>query len=181
MPMKQDFDTEHFQRWPYVPQHRDDGDHNNGAIDLVVNPDRIGEIHEATDANGLRPLLIELNGATGQFMTLGSASGFDDDAYHSYLELTYRNQEQARDIEAIHAVSDAWEQWVKSKYPEYAAPILANVVLAYRSFSLRGSEPQYLITAYYRATEESTHRQLVELFHLFLHEFQELPAFEPPV
>ncbi|MDT9643116.1 hypothetical protein [Pseudomonas sp. JV245A] len=180
MPMKQDFDTGNFQRWPYIPERRDDGDHNNGAIDLVADPDRIGEIHEATDANGLRPLLIELNSATGQFMTLGCASGIDGDDYLSYLELTYRDQSRARDLEEIHALNDAWERWVRSKYPDYAEPILASVVLAYRSFSLRRSEPQHLITVYHRATEESTHRQLLDLFHLFLRDFQELQAFDPP-
>lgn len=180
MPMKQDFDSDHFKRWPYIPELREDGNNNNGGIDLIEHPERITLIHEATDENGLRPLLIEMNKPGGQFMSLGCASGMDG-TYDSYIEFTLRDHERALSIDAVHAFDLAWNDWVKSKYPDYAAPILANVVLAYRSFSLRGSEPQYLITAYHRATEESTHRQLVELFHLFLHEFQELPAFEPPV
>ncbi|WP_054064887.1 hypothetical protein [Pseudomonas asplenii] len=180
MPMKKDFDSENFQNWPYIPQLRDDGDHNNGAVDLIENPEQISIIHEATEENGLRPLLIELNNPGGKFMSLGCASGIDGEAYFSYLELTHRDQSRARDVRAIHALGDAWEEWVKSKYPDYAEQILANVVLAYRTFSLRRSEPQHLITAYHRAPDESTHRQLLEFFHLFLREFQECPAYSLP-
>lgn len=180
MPMKQDFDSGHFQRWPYVSELRDD-DHNNGSVDLIQNPEQISLIHEATEENGLRPLLVEINKPNGLFMSLGCASGVVGEAYFSYLELTYRNKKQARDLEALHALNDAWERWVKSKYPDYAAPILASVVLAHRSFSFRQSEPQHLITAYHRAPDEATHHQLLEFFHLFLREFQSRQAFEPPI
>lgn len=181
MPMKQDFDSDHFKRWPYIPELREDGNKNNGGIDLIEHPERIALIHEATEANGLRPLLIELNSAEGKFMTLGCASGIEGEDYFSYLELTYRDQKRARNLEEVHTLNDAWEEWVKSKYPDYAAPILASVALAYRSFSLRRNEPQHLITAYHRAPDEATHHQLLEFFHLFLREFQARQAFEPPV
>lgn len=101
--MKQDNDSNHFKRWPYIPELRDDGDHNNGGIDLITHPDRVSLIHEATEDNGLRPLLVELNKPGGRFMSLGCASGLDG-SYDSYVEFTLRDHSLAINQDELESI-----------------------------------------------------------------------------
>lgn len=173
MPMKQDFDSDHFQRWPYIAESRDD-DRNNGGIDLIENPEQISLIHEATDENGLRPLLAELNKPGGRFMSLGCASGMDG-VYHSYVEFTLRDHAAAVNPDELESIYSRWLDWqsqVDVKHPGFAKALSDNAVWETRTFSLRGSEPQHLITVYHRAPDEANHRTLAEYMVIFLHSLE---------
>lgn len=168
--MKQDNDSNHFKRWPYVPELRDDGDRNNGSVDLIENPAQIVLIHEATEENGLRPLLAELNKPDGRFMSLGCASGLDGN-YHSYVEFTLRDHSLAIKKDEFESIYSRWLDWqskVDAKHPGFSKALRGNVAWETRTFSLRGNEPQHLITVFHRALDEANHRTLAEYMVIFL-------------
>ncbi|MBN0975973.1 hypothetical protein JTY93_15325 [Pseudomonas hygromyciniae] len=168
--MKQDIDSNHFNRWPYIPELRDDGDRNNGGIDLIENPDNIALIHEATEENGLRPLLVELNKPDGRLMSLGCASGLDG-SYDSYVEFTLRDHSLAINQNELESIYSRWLDWqneVDAKHPGFAKSLREHSVWETRTFSLRGNEPQHLITVYHRAPDEANHRTLAEYMVIFL-------------
>ncbi len=170
MPMKQDVDSNHFERWPYIPELREDGDHNNGGIDLIAHPDRISLIHEATEENGLRPLLAELNKPGGKFMSLGCASGLDGSC-DSYVEFTLRDHALASNLLELESVYSRWLAWqnkVDEEHPGFARALRGSAVWETRKFSLRGNAPQHLITVYHRAPDEAIHRTLAEYMVIFL-------------
>ncbi|BAQ75131.1 putative uncharacterized protein [Pseudomonas sp. Os17] len=175
MPMKQDVDSNHFKRWPYVAEQRADGDHNNGGIDLIAEPHRINDIHEATEENGLRPLLVELNKPDGQFMSLGCASGLDG-SYHSYFEFTPRDRAEAENLDQMELIYSRWLSWVAEvdvKHPGFAKALHDNAVWETRTFSFRGNEPQHLITVFHRAPDVENHRTLAEYFVIFLRSIEQ--------
>lgn len=162
--MKKCTETDNFARWPFIAEEpRADGERNNGGIDLIANPQQIDAIHEATDENGLKPLIKQLNAASSPFMTLGCASGQEDEFYFSYLEFTLRDPELARREEAIAAIEEKWETRLAERlgdHPEMASAIKSSVVWEYREFSLRNAPPQYLITVYLRARDAVDHGHL---------------------
>lgn len=174
--MKKCSETNNFARWPFVPEKpREDGERNNGAFDLLANPEQIDLIHEATEDNGLRALIAQLNSSDGLFMTLGCASGQEGDFYYSYLELTFRNADVARDEQSITSLEDQWKVWVTEhcqKQPEFAAALLAAVVWEYREFSLRNAEPQYLVTVYSRTINAADHALLLTWIEGFFSSYE---------
>lgn len=174
--MKKCFETNNFARWPFVAEEpREDGERNNGAFDLVANPEKIDLIHEATEENGLRALIARLSSSDGLFMTLGCASGQDEDFYYSYLELTFRNPDLARDEQSITSLEDKWKVWVTERchqHPELATALLAAVVWEYRKFSLRNAEPQYLVTIYSRGMNAADHGQLLTWIEEFFNSYE---------
>lgn len=163
--MKKCTDTDHFSRWPFVAEAvRADGERNNGAVDLISNPEGLDLIHEATEENGLRKLLKHLNSKEGIFMTLGCASGPLDGVYHSYLELTFRDAPTARSELKTIELEQAWESWLCVRCKDHnglAEALKANVVWECREFSLRGAAAQYLVTIYTRAGDEADHGRLL--------------------
>lgn len=170
--MKKCTETDNFARWPFVAGPvRDDGERNNGAIDLVASPEKIDLIHEATVENGLKPLLTQINRPDGQFMSLGCASGQDGGSYYSYLEITFRDSTKARHEGGNTVLEEKWKAWVSERlkeHPEFIAPVISNVAWEYREFSLRKAPAQFLVTIYPRATNAATHGQLVSLVAEFL-------------
>jgi hypothetical protein len=68
-PMEKAKVNDHFTRFPYKKQVRDNGDINNGGIDLVKEPERIIEIHELNDWPWLKRFVQEINAPNGLFMT----------------------------------------------------------------------------------------------------------------
>lgn len=169
--MKKCAETDNFARWPFVPgEPRDDGEKNNGAFDLTLNPEKIDLIHEATEENGLRPLLQLLNSKDGRYMTLGCASGQEGDLYYSYLEITFRDQDLARSEEANTELEEKWKSWVLDRckdHPGLADMLMANVAWEYREFSLRKAATQYLVTIYPRARDARDHGQLLTWIYDF--------------
>jgi hypothetical protein len=165
-------DSSSYEIWPFkAVKVSPDGDRNNGGIDLVGNPERIDEIHEATEENGLRQLLIAMNAPGRAFMTLGCLAGQGEDAYHSYVEFTPRDGHYARNEIATQAVHTAWLKWISENctdFPGLEDALRHNVVWVYRAFSLRGNERQYLITVYSRARNAQDHGSLLSWLHNFL-------------
>jgi hypothetical protein len=166
-----DDDTSGYKLWPFKSAEISvNGDRNNGGIDLVENPELIDKIHEATTENGLRDLLVSMNAPGRAFMTLGCLTGVDG-AYFSYVEFTPRDEVLSREVTAIKAIHQQWVLWVSencSIHPGLEDALHQNVEWAYRTFSLRGNEPQYLITIYSRAQSARDHGTLLSWLHNFL-------------
>lgn len=175
--MKQNTLSDFFPGWPYqATERRPDGDINNGAFNLISNPEKIDLIHEATEANGLRPLLVYLNRPNGDFMTLGTASGSSEDSpYHSYLQFTIRYYEIAIDKEWPQDFEKKWNQWLGklgTSKPELSQAINRSVVLEWDYFYLRPeTEQRLLVSMFPRSTTEASHK---ELYSYILQFFQAL-------
>lgn len=171
-----DVDASSYAIWPFrTAEVSVNGDRNNGGIDLVANPELIDVIHEATEENGLRDLLIAMNKPNGSFMTLGCIAGDIEGVYHTYLEFTPRAPAVARDEASILVIYDQWLSWTNehcSPHPGLGDALLHNVAWTYRQFSFRGKEPQYLITTYQRAQSPEDHRSLLSWLHNFLCTFE---------
>lgn len=165
-------DSSSYTIWPFkTAEVSANGDRNNGGIDLIAHPELIDVIHEATEVNGLRDLLIAMNKPGRAFMTLGCIAGDVDGAYHTYLEFTPRDPAAARDEAVIMAIYEKWVAWTDehcSPHLGLADALLQNVAWTYREFSFRGKEPQYLITTYQRAQSAQDHRSLLSWLHNFL-------------
>ncbi|PWK42204.1 hypothetical protein [Pseudomonas sp. OV226] len=164
-----------FQEWPFRAEGiSPDGDRNNGGIDLIAEPHRIDEIHEATTENGLRYVLEALNAPGGLFMSLGCLSAFDD-LYHSYVEFTFRDHVSAIDESNILAIHERWQSWLAERDAEIPGLAQATNLRSawdYRAFSLRGNAPQYLITVYHREHDAESHAKVVQWFERFLLEVE---------
>lgn len=170
--MVQEDDITGYKLWPFEAVEMSvNGDRNNGGIDLIQNPELIDKIHEATDENGLKQLLISMNAPDRAFMTLGCLTGELEGAYYSYVEFTPRNDAYARDELVIQGVHTAWLKWISTNcaaQPGLEDALRSNVVWVYRTFSLRGNEQQYLITVYPRARSALDHGSLLSWLHNFL-------------
>lgn len=170
--MDREDDSTSYKQWPFrAVEHSINGDRNNGGLDLVANPELIDKIHEATEENGLRQLFVAMNAPGRAFMTLGCIAGPDDGSYYSYIEFTPRDGRYARDERLIQAIHDAWLIWINENctaHPGLEEALRHNVAWAYRTFSLCGNEPQFLITVYPRAQSAPDHGALVSWLHNFL-------------
>lgn len=170
--MKKDIESDSYSIWPFRPVELSvNGDRNNGGIDLVANPEQIELIHEATEENGLRDLLISMNKPGRAFMTLGCIAGDVDGVYYTYVEFTPRDALAARDEGKIKGIYSHWLDWNAehcAAQPGLADALRGNVEWAYRAFSFRGKDPQYLITIYPRAQSVQDHKSLISWVHNFL-------------
>lgn len=104
-------------------------------------------------------------------MTLGRIAGDVDGVYYTYVEFTPRDPAIARDEDAIKAIYSQWLDWNASNcaaYPGLADALRSNVEWAYRAFSFREKEPQFLITIYSRAQSARDHKALISWLHNFL-------------
>lgn len=170
--MKMTDDSTSYKIWPFQSAEVSiNGDRNNGGINLVGSPELIELIHEATEENGLRQLLLSMNAPDRAFMTLGCLIGETDAAYYSYVEFTPRDQTFARREDLITGLHQLWLDWSTTNcaaHPGLADALRQNVKWEYRTFSFRGSEPQYLITIYPRARSAQDHASLLSWVHNFL-------------
>ncbi|WP_214510568.1 hypothetical protein [Pseudomonas brassicacearum] len=170
--MKKDDDSTSYAIWPFRSAEISvNGDRNNGGIDLVANPELIDIIHEATEENGLRELLIAMNKPGRAFMTLGCIAGDVEGVYYTYVEFTPRDPVIARDEDLIKAIYPRWLEWNASNcaaYPGLADALRSNVEWVYRAFSFREKAPQFLITIYSRVQSAQDHRALISWVHNFL-------------
>lgn len=173
--MKKIEDSTSYKVWPFQSAEVSiNGDRNNGGINLLENPHLIDVIHEATEENGLRSLLISMNAPNRAFMTLGCLTGVVDGDYYSYVEFTLRDQELARNEEAIKDVYRSWLDWSNENckvHPGLADALHKNLVWEYRDFSFRGSDSQFLITIFPRAQSTQDHGSLLSWVHNFLCSF----------
>lgn len=155
-------ELEHFTRWPFRAEDRPDGDHNNGAFDLVRSPELVSRVREATDENGLRSFLSEMNSASQPYMSLGCAAGMDDRAYMSYVEFTFRESKHFQDANLPHRLEEAFRGWIVEAAPEGFAPaLLEALVWEYRTYLHHGNEERYLITLYSCAPTVDDHARLL--------------------
>ncbi|WP_146050144.1 hypothetical protein [Pseudomonas syringae] len=165
-------DSTGYKIWPFQSVEVSvNGDRNNGGINLVGSPELIELIHEATEENGLRQLLLSMNAPGRAFMTLGCLTGEADASYYSYVEFTPRNQNLARSEHLITGIHRLWLEWSNKNcadHPGLADALHQNVKWEYREFSFRGSDPQYLITIYSRARSAQDHASLISWVHNFL-------------
>ena len=170
--MKMTEDSTSYKIWPFQSAAVSvNGDRNNGGINLLESPELIELIHEATEENGLRQLLLSMNAPGRAFMTLGCLIGNTDAAFYSYVEFTPRDQTLARREELITGIHRLWVEWSTTNcadYPGFADALHQNVKWEYREFSFRGSDPQYLITIYPRARSAQDHGSLLSWVHNFL-------------
>lgn len=170
--MKMDDDSTTYKIWPFKSADVSiNGDRNNGGINLIDSPELIDVIHEATEANGLRPLLVSMNGPNRAFMTLGCLTGETDEAYYSYVEFTPRNQKFAQNEDLIKGIHRLWLEWSNKNcaaHPGLVVALHQNVKWEYREFSFRENDPQYLITIYPRARSALDHGSLLSWVHNFL-------------
>lgn len=172
--MKEDINfTHHFKSWPFAAEvPREDGEVNNGAVNLVLHPEKIDLIHEATEENGLRPLLIYLNREDGDFITLGCASGESDDGnYYGYLEFTVRDAYVATYTPWPDSFEALWGRFLlqaDSQYPGIKNWILDNCKWEWRYFYLRPeTEQRRLVTMFSRAVNEHEFGVLISHIHNF--------------
>lgn len=175
--MKQDTSSNHFKFWPYVAEERDD-DRNNGAFNLITHPEKIDLIHEATEENGLRSLFVLLNQDAGCFMTLGCASGQEDDRnYYSYFEFTLRDAQLASHTDWVTEFEGKWKKFLlihDSRYPGIKRLLEGCAPMEWRYFHLRPeSDPRKLVIMFLAAEDEYNHGLLVSHILYFFQDLQE--------
>lgn len=83
-------DRHNFVVFPYRYAVRDNGDINNGGIDLTTNPERISDIHEVADYPWLRNFLVTVNAEGGLFMTFGCVAGSVTHSFCGYIDFSLR-------------------------------------------------------------------------------------------
>lgn len=168
-------DAKQFKGWPFRGEdRREDGEINNGAFDLVVHPEKIDAIHEATEANGLRPLLVYLNRTDGHFMTLGCASGLADDGlYYSYLQFTARQAESAMRTAWPQDLEQNWMRFLDhsdTTLPGIAVWLGGRCGMGYQRFFLRPETDQRLLVCMdLRASNEKEHNVVTSHVQNFFH------------
>lgn len=86
-------EREHFISFPYRREIRENGNINNGGIDLVKSPERLDEIHELYNYPWLKELVKIINSDSGRFMTLGCELGDYDDHFLGYIDFSLRPEE----------------------------------------------------------------------------------------
>ncbi|WP_241597334.1 hypothetical protein [Rosenbergiella epipactidis] len=83
--------NDHFIKFPYRKEVRDNGDINNGGIDLVLEPQRISEIHEINGFTWLKRFIQTINSENGFFMTFGCVAGREEKIV-GYIDFSVRPQ-----------------------------------------------------------------------------------------
>lgn len=172
----------YYTEWPFKKEERrNDGEINNGGINLLLEPHRLEEIHEATDSNGLRPILRKINREGGHLMTLSCAYGLIDHAYYSYLDFTPRASEIACNTDWPDAAEAQWDRLLSSgdeKFPGIRQMLMASISMEAREISLHGSDPQWLVCTYLRARSEQDHFQLCTWLNLLLEKVESISTVE---
>ncbi|EPK7594062.1 hypothetical protein QHC71_002346 [Serratia marcescens] len=84
--------NDHFIKFPYKKEIRENGDMNNGGFDLIKSPERISEIHELEGAPWLYNFIEKTNSKDGHFMTFGCVYGRNEDngMMYGYVDFSFR-------------------------------------------------------------------------------------------
>ncbi|AGO56554.1 hypothetical protein SOD_c35960 [Serratia plymuthica 4Rx13] len=92
--MKSSDQNDHFIKFPYRKEIRENGDVNNGGIDLIKDPARISEIHELEGAPWLYNFIEKTNSKHGHFMTFGCVYGRNSNnnngMLYGYVDFSFR-------------------------------------------------------------------------------------------
>lgn len=116
--MEKDKINDHFIRFPYRKEVRDDGNINNGGIDLIENPERIGEIHEISDVTWLKRFVSEINAPGGHFMTFGCDYGPLDNYYAGYIDFSHRPSMRHSDTNDLRIIDEHFLAWISELYQD---------------------------------------------------------------
>lgn len=109
---------DHFVKFPYRKDTREDGGVNNGGIDLVLTPERINEITELQDWPWLKRLIVDVNSPEGHFMTFGCDFGSDEDVYAGYVEFSFRPSMRQPTTNDLRILDEHFYVWINALYSD---------------------------------------------------------------
>ncbi|HHL2712810.1 TPA: hypothetical protein ACQ39K_004431 [Yersinia enterocolitica] len=109
---------DHFVKFPYRKEIRENGDINNGGIDLLKEPHRIDEIHEAQNFPWLKKFLVDVNNHDGLFMTFGCAFGNVEDNFCGYIDFSIRPDGPKSAKEIINEIDHQFMSYLHDVMPE---------------------------------------------------------------
>ncbi|WP_455871882.1 hypothetical protein [Serratia proteamaculans] len=109
---------EHFVVFPYKYQVRDNGDINNGGIDLTRNPERLQDIHELNEYPWLYRFVEAINAPGCLFMTFGCAVGITDGNILGYVDFSVRSDEREFLKEDLVNLDDYFYSYLHDAMPE---------------------------------------------------------------
>ncbi|WFQ80295.1 hypothetical protein PXH59_03785 [Xenorhabdus sp. SF857] len=105
--------NDHFTKFPYRKEVRDD-DINNGGIDLVKEPHRISEIHELNGALWLKNFIINTNSNDKLFMSFGCVQGSgDNNSILGYVDLSLRPESPVEYRSDIKIMDELFIQYLR--------------------------------------------------------------------
>ncbi|MFP1749183.1 hypothetical protein [Lonsdalea quercina] len=109
---------DHFVKFPYRKEIRENGDINNGGIDLVKEPHRIEEIHEAESLPWLKKFLVDVNSHDGIFMTFGCVFGNVEDSFCGYIDFSIRPSGEVSAKERISEIDRQFMSYLHDVMPK---------------------------------------------------------------
>ncbi len=181
--MERDTNNDTFVKFPYRREIRDDGEINNGGINLIKEPHRINEIHEVKDAPWFKLLLIEVNAESGLFMTLGCAYGPLDEYFAGYLDFSFRPTVEPMRRIAIRDIDISFYDYLADEETKH--DILDGSMVSYAqsclswSYSplqLEGREIYDKVSVWFHCQDESACEWLVDhLRHFLVEAYPSLP------
>ena len=163
-----------FQFFPYPPNFK--GRANNGGIDLLENPERIGEITEFASLPRALAVLEKLRSSDSAFMTLGCDAGLWEENFCGYLEFAFRDPQVAKNEDNYRRLLRDFSAWIASEHPE-VAPFLGSCVVAdIQAFHYKGVFHGDRVAVWLRAHNQEAFQDLLDLLaHFILKEFEIAP------
>lgn len=172
--------NDHFTRFPYRKEVRENGDINNGGIDLTSEPERIGEIHEIKNWPWLKRFVEEVNLKPGHFMTFGCDFGPDDDYFAGYIEFSHRPLFRHSNTDDLRILDDHFYSWISDLYsddksePHPLAYSQASLVWEHTPLEYQGTYDK--VSVWYRVTGPAAAEWLVNhLRHFLVEVYPSLP------
>lgn len=164
--------NDHFTRFPYKKQVRDNGDVNNGGIDLVKEPERIAEIHEIKEWPWLKRLVETVNFQAGHFMTFGCDFGHDGEYFAGYIEFSHRPNARHANTNDLRILDEHFIQWISELYSDDKSEphpsVYAQKCFAWEYTPLEYEGTYEKVSVWYRMTEPAGAEWLVNHLRHFL-------------
>ena len=148
--------------FPYPPDY-EDGRTNNGGIDLVREPRRIDEISELKSFPGMRPIILKLNGPSGEFMTLGSEAGTHEGLFCGYLEFAFRDSRLAEEKNYRNLLR-GFSHWMLQKHPQLAPYLPSCLSTDIQGFNYWNKWHGDRMTMWFRAVDQNAAGDLLNFF-----------------
>lgn len=111
-------DRHNFVVFPYKRAIREDGEINNGGIDLTKFPERISDIHEVADYPWLRRFLTLINAEGEMFMTFGCVAGPAEQSFCGYIDFSLRPDAPQRLKDGLLMLDDQFYEYLSQAMPE---------------------------------------------------------------
>lgn len=111
-------DRHNFVVFPYQRAIREDGEINNGGIDLTINPEKISDIHEVADYPWLRKFLTLINAEDELFMTFGCVAGSVGQSFCGYIDFSLRPDAPQRLKDDLLVLDDQFYEYLSHAMPE---------------------------------------------------------------